>query len=271
MSEELQLQKAERAITASKKVAVKERPMPAFLTQINPKDLQENPVRAAHSSCVVPSSGGRKQLNNWKTKLVEFKKSLLACESVAKDRANRLLEMLERCQLALSDHPALAKEYDYFDFQTAFDFRDQNGYPLLAVYNIYGNGECSFNIFGNGSNLFFPESLRNFTPIENAFRDVFEKLAFEMRSNESRRSISSILVGVVPAANRQIIQNAWRSKSFDDIYVLAQAQWNLEVVRATPNTDPLVIGLKDNTAWLITAFDLTSMEEEVLKSCSFGA
>ena len=72
--------------------------------------------------------------------------------------------------------------------------------------------------------------------------------------------------GIVPLNSRKAIVEA--KKYFENIYIIAQAEWVEERVEVPAYRDPIAVGFLAGHAWVITSFDLTSLEESILVSSS---
>lgn len=71
--------------------------------------------------------------------------------------------------------------------------------------------------------------------------------------------------GIVPASVKDVIR-AVRPAFLDDLYLVVEADWHMEIMQPKPKTDPLLIGVVDNKTFLLAAFDTTSAEEHVRRA-----
>ncbi len=86
-----------------------------------------------------------------------------------------------------------------------------------------------------------------------------------LREKLKENILESVFTGTIPREVRKQIREA--KKDFgDSIYIIAEANWEMQQVK---NLDPIVIGVKDNYAWFITAFDLTTLESEIVKQMTY--
>lgn|GEM_PF-5290440 len=77
-------------------------------------------------------------------------------------------------------------------------------------------------------------------------------------------TIEARFSGIVPAKTKVEIKKAQELKFFEEIFLLAETtQWDVKMVRPIPKDDPLVIGYDGARFWLITTFDMTSLEKHV--------
>ncbi len=234
------------------------------------KAQKENPVRAA-LACIQPLELTLlSQLKNLERRLEDYKGNLSDYEAEVAKKIDSFMEIIGRrihaVEVLPSKYPNLAKRYGYFDYQTALSWRDKKGFPRLAIYGPE-SGICCFKAKDDGWSWHakskmeaprLPKSLRR------CFQDVTKLLRKKADNKDRTIKLASRFTGLIPVETRQQIVAA--KKDFgDDIFVLAEAQWK---EKSTPNPDPIVIGFKHEHAWLITTFDLTSLEAEIVKGLS---
>ncbi len=259
---------------------------------------EENPMQAAHA--LTASFGNTKlsQLENLEQKLREHKGHLLGCEELVARKIDSFLEILARRVNALKvlskKYPDLASKYGYFDYKAALKWRDNKEYPSLAVYELGShamtfapinsycrttervrkvagcmdtyllNGKPTVRIpkeDGYGKEAYGSLEINPILPLPifDCFADMGQVLCGKGFKLTSRFS------GLIPSDIRPKIVEA-KSDFGADIFILAEAQWEEKV--ELPNPDPIVIGFKHGYAWLITTFDLTTLEAEMVKGLS---
>jgi len=235
------------------------------------EEQKKNPVRAA-LVCVQPlKSDALSQLKNFERRLGDQKRSLSDYETTIGNKIDSFMKILGRRIHAVetlpSKYPKLAKKYGYFDYKTALSWRDTKGYPRLAIYGPNSNA-CRFRAEDDGWNDLqstseleiphLPKSLRK------CFSDVTKRLLKKSFRKDSAIKLTSRFTGLIPSEARQQIIAA--KKDFgENIFILAEAAWK---EKSIPNPDPIVIGFKHEHAWLITTFDLTTLEAEMVKALS---
>ncbi|MBI2065242.1 MAG: hypothetical protein HYT62_04275 [Candidatus Yanofskybacteria bacterium] len=230
---------------------------------------RQNPVQTAAIACVQPLKVSLlPTLLQTREDLIIRKNVLFGCEAIAAAKLDMLLNgvIAHRIQ-ALQDlpqqYPDISEKYAYFDFDSALRWRDDRGYPMLAIYCL-DNSNCNFELGWERRRLSSRESItRGFinpeppAPIRACFNDVLALLHNKCSGVMGIESITSCFRGLIPAVCRADIIKA--KKYFDKIFVIAQAEWIERI-----NTDPLVVGYKDGYAWLIAAFDLTPFEADIV-------
>ncbi len=86
-------------------------------------------------------------------------------------------------------------------------------------------------------------------------------------NKENTFTLSAQFKGGIPESTREKIANAQKDFGSDqygnpNIFILAEAPWELQKTVTIPS-DPLVLGYKYDTFWLIDEFDTTKVEEYV--------
>jgi hypothetical protein len=80
------------------------------------------------------------------------------------------------------------------------------------------------------------------------------------------RAIEARFAGIVPAKVKKEIETAKGLKFFQEIFLLAETpHWDVKLLEPVriPLSDPLVVGYDGQKFWLITAFDMTSLEQHI--------
>lgn len=139
---------------------------------------------------------------------------------------------------------------DVTDSDRAFTFR--------AFNNIYGNTSVRTNLPGD---------------IEKYFATTIGRLE-KITPRETETVLRAEYRGLLPDALRSEIQNHLQAKTFDRIFIIAEApEWKLDViVRTPPDDDPIVVGWKEYTrqAFIIGVYDPTRLEQYIADQCGFS-
>ncbi len=101
--------------------------------------------------------------------------------------------------------------------------------------------------------------------IRTQFLDMYRKLVTDNRSlilpgQTTTLKMRSKFSGIVPKEYRALLSS---DKCFDEKVLIAEAtNWAVKdtVVKHPPNPDPLIVGIKDDVAYLLAAFDMTVLE-----------
>lgn len=240
------------------------------------KASRDNLIQTAVTACIQPlHTSELAKLNKVRTLLLEHRASLFDCESITKNKIDLFLRsVIAHRMWAIenlpSKYPEISERYPYFDYKSALSWRDNNGYPLLAIHTLDDN-ICEISVWRKNYHMRFKQDTYmkpNLPgPIKSCFKDVREML-MERGDREffyiadGQITVTSIFKWVMPDDCRQAIVAA--QKYFDSIFILAQAVWVEQVF----NPDPLVVGYKDGHTWLITTFDLTSLEKSLVNCFS---
>jgi hypothetical protein len=101
------------------------------------------------------------------------------------------------------------------------------------------------------------------------YKDVAEALGglarFGSFHNVWHYGLNATFSGVIPLETKEKIREAQRSQAFEDIRVLAEADWSLERYANPYYADPIVVGLVEGQMWVIDVFDPTPLEEYIAK------
>lgn len=225
-------------------------------------EIQKNEVMIAHLSCE--------------------RTELLGVEKDAREQIdNMIASLLERRELLAKTgkHLDLLAKYPLFDL-TALTLRDVSTHPLLVVHTLY-IPEMQFHVlpalFGSKDRIksIVPKIFEKYFFKE--FSDVLEVMCrrADDRGADVHSKIVSTFRGMIPKSTKEKIELA-REDFGENIFLVSQAKWvDYGDRESLPNysaysrwhdcDDPLCIGLRDGLAWLIDAFDLTSIEQEVLR------
>lgn len=157
------------------------------------------------------------------------------------------------------------KEYPYHKLSLEpLRWRDKNGLPLLAVFSpdsgvfeISYRWECG--VFGisyrweSGIHPEMPEAMLD------CYSDLIRGLSPKWYQS-SFRWIKCQFKGLIPQDVKWKIKEA-KPYFGDNIYVIAEPSDGFEVGEiVVPKADPLVVGFKDDSLWLIADFDTTDVE-----------
>lgn len=233
-----------------------------------------NPVGAA-LGCVQPlRSSELSELNRVTEQLEDQKKKLFACEADVGGQIDCFANIIARRRDAIlilqSEYPDLSIKYPFFDLETALKWRNQDGYPSLAIYSLTSNvckfvGKqkiVSYNPMRTRCTVKMrspklPKAIKNyFADFIKKIRKMTKKVGFM----SNKVTISSQFRGMIPQECRQAIVDAQEDFG-ENIFILSEAAWETKIT----NLDPIVIGYKHKHAWLISVFDLTSLETEIAK------
>lgn len=206
---------------------------------------------------------------------------LLGCEEVVANRIDAFIDILDRRIEAIIElpikYPSLCCKYKYFDHETALGWRNKDGYPSLAIYSLASSvfsfgmsadwGLCDYKCRSN-----VPEPFKKYfvdtdrTIREDELRDVYKAMFHNLKINRHNSGqIKSQFKELISSDVRLKIRAA--EKDFgDNIFILAETDWDGDKV--SPGLNPIVIGLKNNSAWMITTFNSTTLEVEAVKGLS---
>lgn len=195
-------------------------------------------------------------------KLAQKQRSdLLGCEEELVRKVDLCIYSLTR-RIQVIEEWELARQYQYFDIQTALSFRDEDGLPSLAIYSI-NSGICSFeNTSFSGGGKFKLEGTIDLEgggntgycvtmepPIPEWLEETYSDFAILLRwMKEGTKFISKFKRPIPPHIRQQI---ADVRDDFEYIFILAEADWKKTGIRC----NPIVVGLKNTHAWLIATFD----------------
>jgi len=98
----------------------------------------------------------------------------------------------------------------------------------------------------------------------------WQKIVNGIRSQLSPNKVLSVRLtysyhGVVPERIRQIINKEEREARFDALGLVCDAYWDISRIDAPPRKllDPILVGVKDDSLWVIEAFDPTPLESYI--------
>ena len=209
--------------------------------------------------------------------LVKLGKQRNALYSFEQEAAAAVDVRINELRMVLLDAKFPRISLDFFKWR-----RKSDGWPVFSFFKIGDKGlTCKIRVEVNIWDSWATASKKFTTPdirfvrsdkppsegsysVESYFEDVFEKLEKEAQKNHAKdgREIFQLEAnfhGVIPTANKAKIQEAMTLTGFNDILIVAEADWRLQ---RFPGLDPLVIGInsRTGTAWLIDAFDVTPVE-----------
>lgn len=163
--------------------------------------------------------------------------------------------------------------------------RQRSGWPRFAVYNL-DDTQCCFQVEERsyiGGQWFQTSSIPKV--LHPYFEDVYRRLKRKGRKvrlahqvnpfieTQAKFTITQVFAGLIPLVVRKKIQRAEKG-SFSNLLLVTEAEkWKLsKVVEHRPKqvVDPLIIGLIENQAYLITSFELTPTEEMVAREFTEG-
>lgn len=236
---------------------------------------EENPVAAAVKLCVLDPESELPKLDSQLVAIAEEistlearKKNLFGIEAAAHKELDLSIERLAIRKKSLDSTKRFGGKYSKLSLEV-FKWRDKNGYPRLAIYGL-DSGECRLKSIVVNGNLrsiglanIYEHTIMPELPAEICvlFNDVYEKrLDFNLREKgtHSWSAIESHFRGVLPDLVRRKIMSA--QTEFEKIYIVAEANWE---EKSEIKKDPLVIGWDGAHAWLIAAFDLTTLENYI--------
>lgn len=99
------------------------------------------------------------------------------------------------------------------------------------------------------------------------YSDVYNTLSslYKLHSYRQEFSIFAAFTGVIPADTKKKIREAQVSRAFDDIRLLAEAEWAVQSTPSPLYADPIVVGLVEDEMWVIDVFDPTPLEEYIAR------
>lgn len=194
-------------------------------------------------------------------------------EAGAKSVMTKLIKELEREK----NRPQLP----YMPFSLLpLTWRTDNGLPKLAVFAL-NEHEFYLEVERGSSN--FKNHMSPYVPgVQDYYNDVFKLLERKLINNSGIRMTkisSSFNSGAIPWEVRQEIEKAknvfpdrvyTHTNIWSDIFIVAEVQ-NWDMIDSPVKVDPLVIGHKSDFYWLITSFDLTSLENLALDTANLLA
>ena len=262
--------------------------MSALTEYIDIDDSQRhNPIQAAITLSQPLDRVDLSKIYKLKEVLTKHKATLFECEKTTADKITAFTGILDRRIDALltlpAKYPALASKYGYFDYQTALSWRDTSGYPSLAVYGL-GSVSFSFSIIVSNFNewkssknpdlpeyfskLYKDETHGNNDVVRAMYAKTLQGPQPRYANYDNSITIESRFKKLIPPNVRKNIMEA-REDFGDNIFILAEAEWETHIA-VIPNPDPIVIGFKHGYAWLITTFDLTTLEAEMANQFSMN-
>lgn len=155
----------------------------------------------------------------------------------------------------------------------------KNKKPVFSVFTV-DNSTCFFKVkieFNKDKNEVVIDSNVVSKVVLEQFKETFYNLArmctklyFDnygySRTATAECTLVSNFQGLIPeTARAKIKQNL---NQFDEIVIVAEADnWKClnEITKMPPNPDPLIIGIKADTAFLIDSFDVTKLENYIKK------
>lgn len=178
-------------------------------------------------------------------------------------------ENLDRSKLKKLESREKLKEFrlinlDFLEMQT------KENYPCFAVFTTHHPiceiaGESSRWGTKYGTN-FKSKCIRlcylNF--FKFFMNKALEKVAYLGEYDGIEMRLTSKFNGILPKHAREDI--AKNEKKFDEIVIIAEADnWTFksEKINLAPNPDPLIVGIKDDLAYLISTFDISKLEDYV--------
>ena len=127
--------------------------------------------------------------------------------------------------------------------------------PTFAVYSL-DSPYCEFwfeDIHGTKKGFTAPKGLPQILSCS-----LLKKVGPLDKRHEIRKThFISIFKGLIPSGVKKEIKEA--TQYFDQIYILGEAKWCVE--NPTPEKDPLVIGILNDSCYLISEFDTTPIEK----------
>lgn len=189
--------------------------------------------------------------------LMKSRRGLFKIEQVTKKHLTSKIEDLKRKRKEVQ--LLLRRDYPVFNIE-CLSWRDRDGYPLLAVFDLDDPKSEIGVIRHTWRHVYYSRVQRPWIDeIDACFDDVYEVL--ETMAKKTRKSIRlrTIFSGVIPQDVREEI--AVMRDSFTSIFIIAEVdEW--DVVKTAPirRGDPLVIGYEGGKFFLIAAFDTTPLE-----------
>ena len=128
--------------------------------------------------------------------------------------------------------------------------------PAFAVYSL-DSPYCEFwfgDINGTSKGFVAPKGLPQIF-LNSLLRMVG---SLEGRHNIRKTHFTSIFKGLIPSKVKKDIKEA--SQYFgNQIYIIGEARWTVK--NPDPEKDPLVVGVLNDSSYLISEFDTTPIEE----------
>jgi len=199
------------------------------------------------------------QINQLQSNLLPIEKGMINTISSKKSEALKRVKQFESLNKL--------NRYAVFSLEP-LAWRDKQGFPRLAVFSLESpNFEItikgSYDDYGRRWRRVLEPKLPK--DMKECYDDVFRKLSKIAKQARKTTSLRTQFTMLIPQAAKKEIARA--RKEFKEIFVVAEAPcWDLKQVaipKPKPKPDPLVVGYDGINYWLITAFDLTSLENYI--------
>lgn len=156
--------------------------------------------------------------------------------------------------------------------------RNKDSLPKFAVFTLnepiaYFKTTLEFFSDGRCSSVILDTNCQNLAVVSRYY-DIFKLLRqhlwFESLSSsmvkKSWVTLQTKFPGIIPANIRNQINEV--RPHFDEVVIIAEApKWEIDgkIIHYPPNPDPLVVGIKDKFCYLVNSFDVTLLENYIVK------
>jgi len=180
-------------------------------------------------------------------------------------------ENIDRKQVEQSKSRQKLLDYKLLDLSFLAK-KDKNGYPLFSIFHTKST-QCYYSgiIRCNSGQVEFTIPISSdvvWRHVKPIIKDLLKKAVLNCKNIINTQNIqfklTSKFSGIVPKEVRNIIRA--NTHKFDHVCIISEADnwtYNETVTYNPPNPDPLVVGIKDDLAYLICTFYVTKLENYI--------